>query len=112
MNCPKASRALTSARQTSSSAGRSRGSISRSSASTCVEKLGQHVLHVFANDAAPGLGGMAGSSVELGRGTADMPELLGALEEYDYRGWVTVEQRSSRSPVEDVENAIEFLRSL
>jgi sugar phosphate isomerase/epimerase len=77
-----------------------------------VEKLGQHVVHVFANDAAPGLGGMAGSSVELGRGTADVPELLGSLEEYDYRGWVTVEQRNSRRPAEDVANALEFLRSL
>jgi sugar phosphate isomerase/epimerase len=77
-----------------------------------VEKLGPHVVHVFANDAAPGLGGMTGTSVELGRGTADFPELLGALEEFDYRGWLTVERRNSRQPVEDVENAIQFLRSL
>ena len=77
-----------------------------------VEKLGQHVMHVFANDAAPGLGGMSGGSVELGRGTADFPELLGALEEYGYRGWLTIERRNSRRPLEDVENAIQFLRSL
>ncbi len=77
-----------------------------------VETLGRHVIHVFANDAAAGLGGMQGHDVELGRGTADFPELLGALEEYDYRGWVTVERRNSRRPQEDVENAIHFLRSL
>jgi sugar phosphate isomerase/epimerase len=77
-----------------------------------IKTLGQHVLHVFANDAAPGLGGMEGTSVELGRGTADFPELLGALEEYDYRGWITVERRNARQPAVDLENAMHYLRSL
>jgi sugar phosphate isomerase/epimerase len=76
------------------------------------EQLSGHIVHVFANDAAGGLGGMSGNVVELGRGTADMPELLGALEEHDYRGWITVERRNSPRAVEDVANAIQFLRSL
>jgi sugar phosphate isomerase/epimerase len=76
------------------------------------QQLGPHIVHVFANDAVRGLGGMAGSNVELGRGTADFPELLGMLEEFDYRGWVTVERRSSQRPAEDVANAVQFLRSL
>lgn len=76
------------------------------------EALGPQIVHVFANDAVRGLGGQAGSNVVLGRGTADLPELLGALEEHDYRGWVTIERRNSRTPVEDAENAVAFLRSL
>jgi sugar phosphate isomerase/epimerase len=75
-------------------------------------QLGGRIVHVFANDAVGGLGGMTGSVVELGRGTADLPELLGALEEYDYQGWITVEKRNSPRAVEDVGNAIQFLRSL
>jgi sugar phosphate isomerase/epimerase len=76
------------------------------------ETLGPHVLHVFANDAVRGLGGAAGGDVELGRGTADFPELFGVLEEHDYRNWITVERRSSRHPADDIANAIQFLRSL
>jgi sugar phosphate isomerase/epimerase len=76
------------------------------------EELGRHILHVFANDAVGGSGGLGGTQVELGRGTADLPELLGALEEYDYRNWVTIERRNSRNPVDDIANAVQFLRSL
>jgi sugar phosphate isomerase/epimerase len=77
-----------------------------------LEKLGPHVVHVFANDAVRGMGGMAGSAVELGRGTADFEEILGMLEEYDYRGWITVERRNSPRSTEEVENAVQFLRAL
>ena len=75
------------------------------------ETLGPHIVHVFANDAVRGVG-RSGSDVELGRGMADFPELLGALEEHNYQGWVTIERRTSTRPVEDVGNAVQFLRSL
>ncbi len=42
-----------------------------------VGALGRRIVHVFANDAVSGLGGGA-DDVELGRGLADFPELLGA----------------------------------
>jgi sugar phosphate isomerase/epimerase len=73
------------------------------------QTLGQYVAHVFANDA---VGGTTGGQVELGRGVADLPEVLAVLEEHSYRGWVTVERRHSPQPVEDAANAIAFLRSL
>ena len=76
------------------------------------DELGAHILHVYANDAVRGLGGARGADVELGRGTADFPEILGVLEEHDYRGWITIERRSSPHPVEDVGDAIQFLQSL
>ena len=59
-----------------------------------------------------GLGGAAAIDVELGRGSAELPELLGALEEFDYRGWATVERRNSPRPVEDCADAVAYLRAL
>lgn len=76
-----------------------------------VEKLGQHVLHVYANDATRAVGGAA-IDVELGRGSVDTPALLGALEEFDYRGWLTVQRRSSRRTVEDCADAVAYLRAI
>jgi sugar phosphate isomerase/epimerase len=77
-----------------------------------VERLGTHVTHLFANDAVRGFGSTGGDDVELGRGAADFPELLAILEEHGYRGWATIERRSSRQPEVDMENAVRFLRSL
>jgi sugar phosphate isomerase/epimerase len=76
-----------------------------------VEVLGPYVLHVHACDAVRDSTGRS-REVELGRGTADLPELLGLLTEFDYRGWVTIERRESADPVSEVENAVAFLRSL
>jgi sugar phosphate isomerase/epimerase len=77
-----------------------------------VETLGPHVVHVHACDAVRDLGAGRAVPVELGRGTAELPELLGQLTEFDYRGWVTIEARDSADPVAQVENAVAYLRSL
>jgi len=76
-----------------------------------LDALGPHVLHVHASDAVREPGGRA-RQVELGRGTAELPELLGRLTEYDYRGWVTIESRDSPDPVTEIENAVAYLRAL
>jgi sugar phosphate isomerase/epimerase len=71
------------------------------------------VLHVHACDAVPGAAPGQATEVELGRGLADMPSLLGTLEaQFDYRGWVTVECQSARDPVTAAGNAVAYLRSL
>jgi sugar phosphate isomerase/epimerase len=77
-----------------------------------IELLGASVLHVHACDAVRDASTRSAVEVELGRGAADIPELLGRLSEFDYRGWVTIERRESATPIADVENAVEFLRSL
>lgn len=77
-----------------------------------VEGLGDQVAHVYANDAVRALGGGGTETVELGRGTADVPALLGMLEEHNYRGWLTVERRHSPSPIDDCRNAVAFLRAI
>jgi sugar phosphate isomerase/epimerase len=75
-----------------------------------VEVLGPHILHVHASDAVRDAAGR-GREVELGRGAADMPELLGRLTEFDYRGWVTIERLESSEPIREIENAVAYLRA-
>jgi sugar phosphate isomerase/epimerase len=77
-----------------------------------VELLGPHVLHVHACDAVRDLAAGRGVEVELGRGSADFPELLGRLAEFDYRGWVTIERRESADPISEIENAVAYLRAM
>jgi sugar phosphate isomerase/epimerase len=77
-----------------------------------VAVLGPRIVHMYANDAVRGFGSEAAIDVELGRGSADVPELLAALQEFGYRRWITVERRGSPQPVEDCRDAVQFLRSL
>jgi sugar phosphate isomerase/epimerase len=77
-----------------------------------VDELGPHIVHVHACDAVRDAAARREFEVELGRGTADFPELLGRLTEFDFRGWVTIERREAADPVADIENAVAYLRSL
>lgn len=77
-----------------------------------IELLGPHVLHVHACDAVRDVATRQAIEVELGRGAADFPEILGRLAEFDYRGWVTIERRETSDPLPEIENAVEYLRSL
>ena len=77
-----------------------------------VAVLGRHVLHVHACDAVRDLSRGQAIDVELGRGAADLPAVLGQLEEFNYRGWVTIECPNSADPVAEMANAVAFLRSL
>ena len=73
---------------------------------------GRYVAHVHATDGVYDLASGKGIEVQLGRGSAEFPELLGGLEEFGYRGWLTIERRSSSQPVEEIGTAVQFLRSL
>ena len=77
-----------------------------------VATAGKHIAHVHATDGVHDLGSGQGVEVELGRGTADFPELFGMLEEHGYRDWLTIERRNSHQPVEDIGNAVRYLRAL
>jgi sugar phosphate isomerase/epimerase len=76
-----------------------------------VDVLGPNVLHVHACDAVRDSAGRS-NEVALGRGSADFPELLGKLSEYDFRGWVTVERHESPDLIAEIENAVAYLRAL
>ncbi len=82
------------------------------SASDAAQTLAGHVLHVTATDGVRDLAIGRGLEVQLGRGTADFPELLARLEEQSYRGWFTVERRGAAEPEREVAEAVEFLRKI
>jgi sugar phosphate isomerase/epimerase len=77
-----------------------------------LEKLANHVLHVHAKDATRDRARGRGMEVPLGRGSTDLPELLGILEERGYRGYFTVSRERSDDPVFEIGQAVKFLRNL
>jgi sugar phosphate isomerase/epimerase len=77
-----------------------------------VRALAPHVMHVHATDATRDLALARGFEVPLGQGSADLPELLGALEEHQYGGYITVARRDADNPLSDIRQAVEFLRNM
>ena len=77
-----------------------------------IEALGPHVLHVHACDAVRDPATRRTTEVELGRGSADFPEILGLLSEFNYRGWVTIERQETPNPIPEIENAVAYLQSI
>ena len=77
-----------------------------------VQSLGGAILHVHARDATRDLALGRGTEVPLGRGTADFPELLGLLEQHNYRGWLTIERTGGPDPVAEIGLAVEYLKNL
>jgi sugar phosphate isomerase/epimerase len=77
-----------------------------------LEVLSPYVRHVHARDAVRDP--LAGRGVEtpLGRGLADFPELLGLLDNVNYRGWFTVERQQSDDATTELGNAIKYLQNL
>lgn len=56
-----------------------------------VEALAGHIGHVHATDAIRGAFKGRGRAVILGTGEVDLPNVLAALEERHYRGWIGLE---------------------
>jgi sugar phosphate isomerase/epimerase len=77
-----------------------------------VSALGPHIAHVHANDGVRDLARGRGLSVPLGRGSADFPALLAALQEFDYGGYLTVERESASNPLAEISLAVEYLKNL
>lgn len=77
-----------------------------------VSLLGPHVMHIHARDGVRDLARGRGVEVQLGRGSVDFPELLGALEEYPYRGYVTLEREPTSDAPLELAQGVEFLRNL
>jgi sugar phosphate isomerase/epimerase len=77
-----------------------------------IESLRGAIIHVHAKDGVRDLAQGRGVEVPLGRGAADFPAILGALEEFGYRGYFTIERDRAENPVVEVGQAVEYLRSL
>ncbi len=77
-----------------------------------VTALGEHILHVHAHDGVRDLARGRGLEVPLGRGSADFPALLGALEDYQYRGYFTIARTESDNGEYEIGEAVQYLRNL
>lgn len=82
------------------------------SPSDAVSLLGRHVLHVHAKDGVRDFAQGRGIEVPLGRGSADFPELIGKLEEFQYAGFYTIERENAQDPISEVGQAVEYLNNL
>lgn len=77
-----------------------------------IEALGPAILHVHASDAVVDVPGQEGYPVRPGRGAVDYPAVLGALDEFGYRGYLTVQHPTADNPRRDLAMAVKYLRSL
>jgi len=82
------------------------------SAHEAIQALGQHVVHVHARDAVRDLAQGRGLETPVGRGSVDFPGLIGALEEFNYRGCFVVEREHAADPVTEIGQAMQYLRNL
>lgn len=82
------------------------------SAADALTSLGPHVLHVHAKDGVRDLAQGRGVEVPLGRGSVDFANLLGVLEEHQYRGYFTIERENAADPVFEIGQAVEYLKNL
>ena len=72
--------------------------------------LKDRVQQVCAVDGVLDLAAGRGVSVPLGQGTADFPELIGSLEETQYRGYYVVGR--SDSSIGELHQGVDYLRNL
>ena len=80
--------------------------------SEALDLLGPHLRHVTASDAVQTIGQSSGTAVQLGRGSTDLPELLGGLEEHGYQDWITVGSTTTDQPARELHQAVQYLESL
>ena len=82
------------------------------SPSAAVEALGTNIYTVHAQDGVQGFGQSRGHLCELGDGAADWPNLLGMLQERDYRGDFFLDQTPSGDPEWELERGLKYLQGL
>ncbi len=79
---------------------------------TNVIAVAERVQVVVARDAVRDLAARRGVEVPLGQGLAEYPDIIGALEDRQYRGWFVVDRNETQAPLEDCFQALTFLRNL
>jgi len=82
------------------------------SAQDAVKALGTSILHIHAQDGVRDLSQGRGLEVPLGQGSAEFPELLARLEEFQYRGYLTIVCEQATNPAFEIGQAMQYLRSL
>jgi len=77
-----------------------------------VSALGPWILHVHASDARRGLSTGLAEPAAIGRGDADFPALLAALDERNYRGYFTLQQTTAADSNRELRDAVTQFRRL
>jgi L-ribulose-5-phosphate 3-epimerase len=77
-----------------------------------VAALGPWILHVHASDARRGLAPGLVEPTTIGRGDADFPALLAALDERGYRGYFTFQSTAAGDPKRELAEAVAQFRRL
>jgi sugar phosphate isomerase/epimerase len=72
--------------------------------------LGGKIVHVHAKDARKASASRAAQEVMLGAGDIDWMQLLGVLEEIEYRGWLTLEREGGDQKGADIAAGVAFVR--
>jgi sugar phosphate isomerase/epimerase len=86
--------------------------IFRHSPEEAIKALGQAVAHFRARDAVRDMSSGSTMEVQLGRGTIDFSNLLGMLEEHQYRGFISVERNQETGSAFECSQALEYLEQL
>ena len=84
--------------------------INRFDVGEAIAALKERIQLVCAVDGVVDLAAGRGVSVALGQGTADFPELIGALEDQQFRGRYLVGREDST--LAELQHGIEYLRNL
>ncbi len=82
------------------------------SAEESFQALYHDIVHVRGRDGVRDLARGRGVEVQLGRGTVDFPLLIASLEEARYKGYITVEREHPENPVQEVSEALDYLRNI
>jgi sugar phosphate isomerase/epimerase len=77
-----------------------------------LKSCSRHVMLVHAKDGVPDRSRGRGTEVELGRGMAEFPEIVGILEEQRFRGFYVVERDQLRDHVREISASVEFLKNI
>ena len=77
-----------------------------------VRALRGRIVHTHAKDARQAGASRAGQEVPLGHGDLDWFRYVAALEEVEYRGWLTIERETGDDRRGDVAAGVGFLRRL
>jgi len=76
------------------------------------QALRGRIAHVHAKDARKASASRSAAEVPLGHGDLDWLQLLGLLEEGEYRGWVISERETGQGGLPEMTASIAFLRRL
>jgi sugar phosphate isomerase/epimerase len=75
-------------------------------------ELARWLTHVYVNDARQGATPSQAQYVPTGRGDADYPALLGALDDAAYRGYYSIQVPAVRDPATEAAETMGFLERL